>query len=119
MGNSHLLTPIITVIGILGGAYLTYLATTYQYRKKPKDPAEELFNYYDQLIKNMWEQNDRKDQMIEQLQNSIDKIQAELNATKALLIETKEENARYAREGKAVQQNIVEARLAISDKGKV
>lgn len=111
--SSELLTPIITVAGIMGSAYLTYLATTYRYRNKPKDPAEELFNYYDQLIKNMWEQNDRKDKMIKRLEDSLQRIQDELTATKALLMETKDELSKATKEGRAVQETIVQARLAI------
>lgn len=113
--SSELLTPIITVVGIIGSAYLTYLATTYRYRNKPKDPSAELFNYYDQLIKNMWEQNEQKDKMIKRLEESLERIQAELTSTKDMLSQVKEDYARATREGKAVQETIIQARSAINN----
>lgn len=108
---------LIVVVGVIISSWLTYLGTTFKFRKeKPKDPTGELFSYYEQMLKNIWEQSKAKDELISKLEDSIDKIQRELWDTKRLLSETKQQLSEATKESHAMQQQITDARLSIDSK---
>lgn len=112
---SEISNQVLVLIGVLGAAYLSYLATTYRFRTKPKDPANELFNYYDTLLKEAWQQSREKDKLIDKLEASLDKIQQELYETKQLLVETKAQLTAAVAHSTSVQQHIKDTR-AVLDK---
>lgn len=104
------------LIGIGISSYLTYLGTTYKFRKtKPKDPTNELFNYYEQMLNNVWEQSKAKDAVINKLEESLNHIQQELWDTKNLLIQTKQQLMDATKSNEDIQRNITQTRAKIAE----
>lgn len=111
---------VLVLSGVIFSSLLTYLGTTYKFRKdaKPKDPTNELFNYYEQMLKNVWEQSKAKDDLINKLEASLDKIQQELWENKQLLLETKQQLAEATKESFAMQKHITDTRHAMNTPAK-
>lgn len=86
---SELAAPLLVLAGVFVSSYLTYLATTYRFRKKPVDPAERLFDYYEKLLSNLLSQMQEKDKLIDNLEASLQHIQQELYETKNLLADAR------------------------------
>lgn len=84
-GDVQVATTLITVVGGLGVAYITYVLAKRRRAARPKDRMETIFDGYEKLIKQQQVEIERKGSVIGSLENVVDRLEQELANTRELL----------------------------------
>ena len=81
----QVITTLITALGGLGIAYITYVLAKRHRAARPKDRMETIFDGYEKLISQQQVEIDRKSTAINSLENVINRLEEELTKTRELL----------------------------------
>lgn len=89
--SDPVLVATISTAGGLGIAYITNVLAKRKKERAPKNRIEGIFDGYDKLIAQQQEDNDRKSDNIDQLQELIDTQRRQLNESQIMITALKDE----------------------------
>lgn len=110
---------IISTVGGVAIAYITYVLARRKKASAPKDRMETIFDGYEKLITQQQAEIERKGSVITSLENVVQRLEDELAKTRTLLNEAREDLSNTREQNEELKTQLLDMRKQYSDSGTV